>query len=80
MEKTMDLKTRRELLAAIRKAKEVHAMLWFGCAERHVKISKAEARSFVMSVMTPEATPADMEMYGGERFGELTDEGILYLG
>jgi hypothetical protein len=70
--------TRKDLDAAIRKARMILVQPRFGVVERWTAITKAEARNFIAAIQ-PDDTPANLEMFGGQ-FGELADNGTLYLG
>jgi hypothetical protein len=66
-----------DLRIAINTASEVLAQVRFGCSEKWVRISKADARQLITGWKRSD-TPEDHEMYSGT-FGEF-NSGILYLG
>jgi hypothetical protein len=74
-----ELKSAKELKAAIRKAKLVLIQPRFGCTEQWVEISKKSAAAFVASAVGPEDSPESMGLFGS-MFGSLEESGELYLG
>ena len=66
-----------EFKKAIRAASEVLAQVRFGCSEKWVRISKADARSLVDG-KTNDTTPEECEMYSGQ-FGSIVGT-TLYVG
>ena len=75
----MELRTKKELLAAIKVAKEIFISPRFGCSEMWIKISKNEAKVLAQN-LGDYTTPDDMEM-GVDYFGYSNDQGkFLYLG
>lgn len=73
----IDIVTIKALRSAIRKAKLILVQPRFGCTERWIKISKAEAIEMIFHISVND-TPADQEMYRGV-FGSLEDD-TLFLG
>ena len=75
----MELRTKKEVLAAIKVAKEILISPRFGFTETWIKISKNEAK-FLIRNLSDDTTPDDMEM-GVDYFGYSNDQGkVLYLG
>lgn len=74
----MKLKTKGEVLRAIREAKEVVVAPRFGLNDTWIRITKVEALAFI-GALPDHATPEEWEMYGGA-FGDLAENGTLFLG
>lgn len=75
----IDLETKAQVLAHIKKCRAVLIMPRFGCVTDEVEITKAEARRF-FAPMSDDATPAEYELSTG-RFGFYrVDTKDLFLG
>ncbi len=72
--------TKSDLKRAVRKAKGIEIAVRFGCSERTIKITKAEALSFIDDAIENDGvTPHDVEMFGDE-FGHTCANGWLWIG
>ena len=60
-----ELKTLKELKAAIRKARAVFVTPHFGLSEAQIQINKKAALEYVTSMLNSEDTPESFSMYGG---------------
>lgn len=75
----MNITTVLDLKRAIRDAKLILIQVKFGCSEKWVKISKAEAKDMI-SELDANATPESFEMYSAD-FGSFeASSKTLYLG
>jgi hypothetical protein len=72
------IKTKQNLLLALRKARNVYIFPRFGVVEYPVKLSKPEAEEFIKKNIKDDQTPDDLELFAGD-FGSFKDDD-LYLG
>ena len=78
MERQKEIKTKMEMLKAIKEAKLVFVSPTFGTSEVYIQVTKKSAENFIHECLNNSDTPESHEMFGSN-FGLLSN-GALYIG